>query len=103
MTASAIPYLTMKADERQELRLPALLKAHIARVAALHGQSTSEYLVEIIATRVTEEMEKTLTWDLSAPEVVALLQVLASPAPDTEAMQVARAKAAKLFGPLPAR
>lgn len=33
MPATAVRYLTVKADDRQELRLPAILKKHAARVA----------------------------------------------------------------------
>jgi len=103
MPATAVPYLTLKADDRQELRLPAILKEHAARVAALHGKSTSEYLIEVIATRVAVEMEQAQTWDLSAPEVMTLLQTLATPAPETPAMAAARRKAEELFGRAPAR
>lgn len=100
MPATAVPYLTLKADDRQELRLPALLKAHAAEVAASRGQSTSEYLVELIATNVTVDIAQSLTWDLSPQEVMTLLRVLAAPAPDTPAMRSARATAAKMFGPV---
>lgn len=103
MPATAVPYLSLKADERQELRLPAILKEHAARVAALHGKSTSEFLIEVIATRVAVEMEEALTWDLSAAEVMTLLQTLASPTPETAAMTAACRKADELFGRAPAR
>ncbi len=103
MSSTAVPYLALKADDRQELRLPALLKEHAARVAALHGQSTSEYLVEIIATSVSADIAKSLTWDLSGPEVMVLLQALSAPGPETEAMRAARATAEELFGPVNSR
>ena len=103
MSSTAVPYLALKADDRQELRLPALLKEHAARVAALHGQSTSEYLVEIIATSVSADIAKSLTWALSGPEVMVLLQALAAPGPETEAMRAARTTAEELFGPVSAR
>lgn len=80
--------------------MPALLKAHAARVAAMHGQSTSEYLIEVIATNVSVEIGKSLEWELSVPEVMTLLQTLATPIPETDAMQAARAKAVELFGPV---
>jgi hypothetical protein len=102
-TTTAVPYLTLKADDRQELRIPALLKAHAAQIAAARGQSTSEYLVELIATNVTVDMAQSLTWDLAPQEVMTLLRVLSSPRADTAAMKAARAKAEELFGSEPSQ
>ena len=101
MPATAVPYLTLKADDRQELRMPALLKAHAAQIAALRGQSTSEYLVELIATNVTLDIAQSLTWELSPQEVMTMLRVLSSPPVETVALQAARTKAVELFGPEP--
>lgn len=95
------PYVALKADDRQELRLPALLKAHVQRVAERHGQSATEYMLEAIAQRVTAELEQALTWELSAAEVGTVLQTLATPAAPTPAMIRARQQADALFGPAP--
>lgn len=100
---TGIAYLALKADDRQELRLPALLKEHAGRLATLHGQSTSQYLVGIIAAHVSQEIAAASTWSLSAPEVMTFLQTMMAPPPETDAMREARELATRFFGPPPTR
>jgi len=97
-STTATPYLDLKADERQELRLPALLKDHIARVAAQQGRSVSEYMLRVLAADVSEEIAKPIEWHLSAPEFKVLLDLLKNPPPETKYMAAARARAKKIFG-----
>lgn len=98
MSTAALPYLSLKADERQELRLPALLKQHLAEVAARRGQTVSEYVVQVLASDVSAELSKALEWQLTAPELLEFMRVLMSPAPETATMAAARERAAALFG-----
>lgn len=98
MTTTALPYLSLKADERQELRLPALLKQHLAEVAARRGQTVSEYVVQVLSADVSAELTKTLEWQLTAPELLEFMRVLMSPVPETTTMAAARERAAALFG-----
>lgn len=98
VSESAAAYLDLKADVRQELRLPALLKDHIARVAAQQGSSVSEYMLRVLAADVSEEIAKPIEWHLSAPEFKVLLDLLENPPPETKYMAAARARAKKRFG-----
>jgi uncharacterized protein (DUF1778 family) len=97
-TAAAPSYLDLKADERQELRLPALLKDHIAQVAAQQGESVSEYMLRVLAADVSVQIVKPVEWHLSAPEFMVLLDLLLNPPPETKYMAAARARAKKIFG-----
>ena len=99
--AAPMPYLDLKADERQEIRMPSLLKEHLAQVARLHGQSVSEYAIRVLATDVSMEIAKSLEWQLTAPEFLELMKMLVSPAPETAAMAAARSRAAELFETVP--
>jgi hypothetical protein len=96
--APAAVYLSLKADDRHELRMPALLKEHAVRVASLHGQTTSQYLLSIIAARVAEDMASTATWSLSVPEVLSFIATMMGPTAETAAMRDARAAADDIFG-----
>ncbi len=95
---AAAAYLDLKADERQELRLPALLKDHITQVAAAQGQSVSEYMLRVLAADVSVEIVKPIEWHLSAPEFKVLLDLLKNPPPETKYLAAARARAKKIFG-----
>lgn len=95
---STTAYAGLKADDRQELRLPRLLKQHLAEVARRRGQSVSEYIVQVLAADVGAEMTKAFEWQLTAPEFGELLKVLATPAADTLAMAAAKVRVAELFG-----
>jgi uncharacterized protein (DUF1778 family) len=97
-STAATPYLDLKADERQELRLPALLKDHIAQVAAQQGCSVSEYMLRVLAADVSVEIAKPAEWTLTTPEFMTLLEILTNPPPETKYMAAARARAKKRFG-----
>ena len=101
MPSSAIAaYRTLPADDRQEFRLPALLKDHLSRAAAQTGQSVTEYITAAVAERVTHDLADSTEWALTVPEQEALLHVLAaSPGPSARARKMAK-RADALFGPL---
>ena len=91
-------YLDLPADERFEARLPQVLKRHAETVAKSRGETLSEYVLELLAERVAEDITATQEWRLSAPEQAELLRVLASPAPTTPALNAATQRAEELFG-----
>ena len=98
---SAAVYRALPADERQEFRLPALLKEHLGRVVAVSGQSITEYITAAVAERVTQDLATTAEWVLTVDEQAALLKLLATDhAPAKRARAVAR-RARALFGDLP--
>lgn len=91
-------YRGLPADERQEFRLPALLKEHLARVVALSGKSVTEYITEAVAERVTQDLAATAEWALTVDEQVALLKILAgAEEPSARARAVAE-RARAMFG-----
>jgi len=98
MSEAATLYRALPAEERQEFRLPKLLKEHLGRAAAQSGQSVTEYITTVLAERVTQDLAASTEWVLSVDEQAALLELLASaPEPSARAQAVAeRAKA--LFG-----
>ncbi len=91
-------YLDLPADERFEARLPQVLKRHAETVAKSRGETLSEYVLELLAERVAEDITATQEWRLTAPEQAELLRVLASPAPTTSALNAATRRAEELFG-----
>jgi uncharacterized protein (DUF1778 family) len=91
-------YVDLPADERFETRIPKLLKRHAESAALANGETLSQYVVQAIATRVAEDLARQVEWHLTVPEQVALLQVLASPAPMTPALSAAEERAKELFG-----
>lgn len=98
MSSAATPYRKLAADERQELRLPALLKAHIAAAAAQTGETVAEYITAAVAQRVSHDLAEATDWALTVPEQKALLKALAVPVrPSTRARKTA-ARADSLFG-----
>jgi uncharacterized protein (DUF1778 family) len=103
MTAAAMAYLRMPANERQEFRLPKLLKDHLNEVATLQGESVAQYVIEAVAERVTRDLAQAATWELTIPEQRNLLEVLARPALPTSAFVEAMRRADVLIGPLPTR
>ncbi|MBI4419778.1 MAG: DUF1778 domain-containing protein [Gemmatimonadetes bacterium] len=100
MTAASV-YTALQADERQEFRLPRLLKAHLSEAAALKGESTAQYVIEAVAERVSRDLAEGTTWELTVPEQKRLLELLAKPPASTAAMAAALQRANALFGPLP--
>ena len=95
---AAQAYLNLPADDRLETRLPKVLKRHAETVAKAKGETLSEYVVEILAERVTDEIGNMQEGRLTAIEQAALLRVLAAPAPTTAALQAATRRAEDLFG-----
>ncbi|SRR5258706_2775655 len=91
-------YLDLPADDRLETRLPKLLKRHAETVAKARGESLSEYVVDVLAERVANEIGSTQEWRLTATEQAELLRILAAPAPSTAALQAATRRAEDLFG-----
>ncbi len=101
MSPAAAAYRKLVADERQEFRLPALLKEHVGRAAELNGQSAAEYINDALADRVSRDLAGATNWALTVPEQETLLRTLAtSPAPSKRA-RAAAANANALFGRLP--
>jgi uncharacterized protein (DUF1778 family) len=91
-------YLDLPADDRLETRLPKALKRHAETVAKARGESLSEYVVEVLAERVANEIGSTQQWQLSAAEQAELLRILAAPAPTTAALRAATRRAEDQFG-----
>lgn len=97
-THAAQAYLDAPATDRFETRLPKLLKQHAEAVARTRGESLSQYVLELLAERVADEIVSTQEWRLTPTEQAELLRVLAAPAPLTPALQAATQRAAELFG-----
>jgi uncharacterized protein (DUF1778 family) len=94
-------YRNLPANERQEFRLPTLLKEHLQRAAVQAGKSVAEYITEAVAERVSNDLAATTEWILSADEQSALLKILVSTPPVPTARALAAAKMADtFFGPL---
>ena len=99
MSAStAQAYLDLPADDRFETRLPKVLKRHAESVARARGETLSQYVLEVLAERVAEEIVTTQELRLTAPEQAELLRILAAPAPMTPALAAATRRAEELFG-----
>jgi hypothetical protein len=94
---SARAYLELPADERFETRIPALLKRHAESIASANGESLSQYVVQLLAERVAEDMSHALEWRLTAPEQLVLLRALSTSAPRTAALDVAEQRARTQF------
>jgi len=101
MSNAAAIYHTLPAEERQEFRLPRLLKEHLSRAAAQSGNSVTEYITTVLAERVTQDLAAPTEWTLSIEEQAALLKVLASTPEPTVRARAAAERAAALFGPPP--
>ncbi|MBK7780035.1 MAG: DUF1778 domain-containing protein [Ardenticatenia bacterium] len=98
MSNAAAVYRTLAAEERQEFRLPMLLKEHLSRAAANAGQSVTEYISMVLAERVTQDLAASTEWALSVDEQATLLRVLASaPEPTARARAIAE-RADTMFG-----
>ena len=90
-------YLQLPNDDRLDMRMPALLKEHADRCAKALGESLSEYIIQAVAQRVTDELPSTGSWQLSADEQAHLLKVLSLPAPVPERLRTAQQRANELF------
>lgn len=100
MSQAATAYRTLPADERQEFRLPSLLKEHLNRAAARAGQSVTEYITTALAEKVSDDLETVTEWTLTGEEQATLLKLLAeAPEPSARARRIAE-RADELFGPL---
>jgi uncharacterized protein (DUF1778 family) len=99
MTAHAAQaYLDLPADDRLETRLPKVLKRHAETVAKARGETLSEYVVEVLAERVADEIGTAQEWRLTVTEQAELLRILAAPASTTSALEAATRRAEQLFG-----
>lgn len=100
MSDAATIYRALPADERQEFRLPSLLKEHLGRVVARSGQSVTEYITGALAERVTRDLVAAAEWTLTVDEQVALLKALASERGPSPRVRAAATRANALFGEL---
>jgi uncharacterized protein (DUF1778 family) len=98
MTATAQAYFRLPADERFETRIPAVLKRHAETVARFRGESLSEYVLEVLAEKVATDIIAAQELQLTPPEQVELLRILAVPAVTTPALARAMAEADVLWG-----
>jgi hypothetical protein len=100
MALFAHPYRGLPADDRQEFRLPALLKEHVSQAALKNGQTIAEYITSVLAERVTADLARTVEWTLTVPEQETLLRALSSTSgPSARARRIAE-KADAVFGPI---
>lgn len=95
---AAQAYLDLPADDRLETRLPKVLKRHAETVAKARGETLSEYVVEVLAERVANEIGAAQEWRLTVTEQAELLRILAAPAPTTAALGAATRRAETIFG-----
>ena len=101
MAEATLAYLDLLADERFEARVPHRLKKDAETVAKARGCSLSEYVLRLLAERVAEDLPGTQQWRLTPGEQATLVRLLAAPSGPTPALEKARRKAEKLFGPNP--
>lgn len=99
MTDSEKAYLNLPANDRLEVRVPAVLKQHAEQVASARQEKLSEFVISALATAVGEGLAEAATWKLTIPEQEELLRLLAKPATQTPAMTAALKDADRLFGP----
>lgn len=97
-TKAARAYLNLPADDRFEARLPKLLKRDAESVARSRGETLSQYVVDVLAQHVADDIVRTEEWHLTPTEQATLLRVLATAPPDTRALDKATKRAGKLFG-----
>lgn len=98
MANAALAYKSQPSDARLEVRLPKALKEHAEAVASANGETLSEYIIEVLAERVAEELAVTRDWHLTIPEQEELLRILAKPKQRPVALLEAAEHAKKLFG-----
>lgn len=91
MSNTPTHYLALKADDRQELRLPAVLKEHLQQVARTNGESVNEYVLRLVAADVSAEISKAYEWELDAPEFLEVMRLLMLPPTETHDAWAARA------------
>jgi len=95
---AAQAYLDLPADDRFETRLSKVLKQHAETVAKAKGETLSEYVLEVLAERVADEIAKAQEWRLTATEQTELLRILAAPSSETAALRAAIRQAEETFG-----
>ena len=91
-------YTSLPADERQEFRLPKLLKTHLNQAANLLGETVAQYVIEAVAERVSHDLALAGAWELTVPEQQRLMELLAKPAPATRAFVEAMRRADEVLG-----
>ncbi len=99
MATAALAYLDKPADDRLEMRLPHVLKAHMEAAALAKGEVLSRYILKVLAERVSEDLASIQEWALTIPEQTELLRILAQSAPASTGLDKATARAKELFGP----
>jgi uncharacterized protein (DUF1778 family) len=92
-TYASLPY-----DARLEVRLPALLKAHLELMAEEYHQKVSTFVVRALAQAVVDELLLTRTFRLTPDEQIEALRVLSSDRNWTPMLNTAREQALYLFG-----
>ncbi len=100
MSTPRTAYRALPADERQEFRLPALLKDHLAQAAARTGETVAEYITDALAERVSRDLAAATEWALTVPEQRTLLETLAGAGAPSARARKAAARAAAMFGPI---
>lgn len=95
---AARAYLNLPADDRFEARIPKLLKRDAEAVAKSRGETLSQYVVDVLARHVADDIVASAEWYLTPSEQATLLQTLATASPDTRALRSATKRAEKLFG-----
>jgi uncharacterized protein (DUF1778 family) len=98
MSPAVAAYREMPAADRLDFRVPSALKTDLSEAAKRNGQTTSEYVLEVLAEKVANDLAKSSEWYLTVPEQESFLRVLASTSAPTTAAKKAAERAAELFG-----
>jgi uncharacterized protein (DUF1778 family) len=100
VSPAILAYLDGPQDERFETRMPGLLKRHAERIARAKGSTLSQYILAVVAERVSEDIVEAEELHLTATEQAELLRVLAAPAVMTPQLDAATARAKRRFSDL---
>ena len=97
MATATLAYLSKPSDARLDVRLPSALKAHAEAVASAKGETLSQYIIEVLAEKVSAELAVTRNWYLTVPEQEELLRILTQPK-EAPGLIKATALAKEFFG-----
>ncbi|MCC6994730.1 MAG: hypothetical protein IT370_08990 [Deltaproteobacteria bacterium] len=92
-------YQSLPADDRQDFRLPGLLKEHLTRVSAQLGHSVDEYITLVLSERVARDLAASIEWTLSVDEQLALMKILTASTEPSDHARATAASADALLGP----